>query len=322
MSKTQIRWSVVVAVFVLTLIVVPWVRDPERNSLDAPNVVEFPGSYAQLDSGHVRYRLQGPEGAELILLVGGLTTSLEFFDATTTFLNEAGYRTLQFDLYGRGGSARPVHETYGIETYLRQIDELLDDLSINEKVHVVGQSLGGGITISWAVENPERIRSMSIHASAGYLEDMPALSGVISAPLLGDYVWWWVGNNFASGDVPRYFAHPENQTENIAAMEERLRKAATYDGYRQAVLETIRNFGANNMQETFSRVSVVETPLQIIWGKEDAVIPIENSQKLIEWVNGTPEFIALEGVGHMPLLEDPEQVHRLLLDHIIENQGG
>lgn len=322
MSKTQIRWIVVVVVLALTLVVVPWGLDPERNSLDAPNVTEFPGSYAQLDSGHVRYRLQGPEDAELVLLVGGLTTSLEFFDATTKFLNEAGYRTLQFDLYGRGGSARPVYESYGTETYVRQIDGLLGDLSIDEKIHVVGQSLGGGIAISWAVENPEKIRSISIHASAGHLEDMPALSGIISAPLLGDYVWWWVGNNFASGDVPRYFAYPENQAENIAAIEERLRKAATYDGYRQAVLATIRNFGANNMQEKFSRVSVIDTPLQIIWGKEDAVIPIANSKKLIEWINGNPEFIALEGIGHMPLLEDPAQVHRLVLDHIIENQGG
>lgn len=322
MSKTQIKWIVVVVVLALTLGVVPWMRDPERNNLDAPNIVEFPGSYAQLDSGHVRYRLQGPQDAELVLLVGGLTTSLEFFDATTTFLNAAGYRTLQFDLYGRGGSARPVHETYDTETYVRQIDGLLGDLSIDEKVHIVGQSLGGGIAISWAVENPEKIRSISIHASAGYLEDMPGLSGVISTPLLGDYVWWWVGNNFASGDVPRYFARPENQAGNIAAIEERLRKAATYDGYRQAVLATIRNFGANNLQEKFSRVSVIDTPLQIIWGKEDAVIPIANSKKLIEWINGNPEFIALEGIGHMPLLEDPAQVHRLVLDHIIENQGG
>ena len=78
------------------------------------------------------------------------------------------YRTLQFDLYGRGGSARPRQLAYDRGAYCRQIDALIEALSIDEPLFVIGQSLGGAIAASYAAARPARVWALSLHASAGY----------------------------------------------------------------------------------------------------------------------------------------------------------
>ncbi len=318
MTTTQ-RWLIALGIVGFLAVGLPWWLDPETKSMDEPAVESFPGSYVQLTHGHTRYRLQGPAGGETVLMIGGLTTSLEFFDELAANLNEAGYQTLQFDIFGRGGSARPSDLEYGQQTYVSQINELLSELGIDGAVHVVGQSLGGGISVAWAGANPTWVRSLFVHASAGHLDQLPPGAGLIATPLLGDYVWWWIGNGFVTGNVPNYFAEPEKQAAAIKGLYAQFAAAEQYEGYRQAVLSTLRNFGAENMRDQFSRLSTAEMPIQIVWGKEDALIPVTNSATLVEWIGGTPDLIVLDGVGHMPLLEDPEQVHRLVLDHIAAN---
>lgn len=313
--------GVAVGIAVLALVALPQWRDPEVIDLTEPDSSMFPGAYVDLTHGHTRYVLQGPSEGQPVLLVGGLTTSLEFFDALAADLNEAGFQTLQFDLYGRGGSARPTDVGYGQQTYVEQIDDLLRELNISQDVHIVGQSLGGGIAVAWAIENPARVRSLSIHASAGYLEELPPGSGLINIPLLGDYVWWWIGNGFVTGNVANYFAKPEKNSGAIAALHEQFAAAEKIDGYRAAVLSTIQNFGANNMKDQFSRLSASTIPTQVIWGRADALIPVSSSAKLLEWIDGTPDLIVLDGIGHMPLLEDPDQVHDLVSAHALKNQG-
>lgn len=319
MARKLTRWVGIAAITGAILVAAPWMRDPETKALDAPNAAEFPGSYAQLGSGHVRYLLEGPEGGEIVMLVGGLTTSMEFFDKAAAFLNGAGYRTLQFDTYGRGGSARPADGMYDRQMFVDQIDRLLADIGIEEPIHVVGQSLGGGISSAWTAANPDRVRSLSIHASAGYVPELPATAGIIDIPVLGDYVWWWIGNGFIDGDLAKYFPDPSKHEAELASLAPQFDKAEQYKGYRKAVLRTIRNFDAHDMQEVYKRLDADKTPIQMIWGELDGVIPATTADKLIEWVSGTPELVVLDGIGHMPLLQAPDATHELVLSHIKEN---
>ncbi len=318
--RSRLRFPIIVlAILVVALVAVPWLRDPETKRLDAPNVAEFPGSYVLLDNGYVRYLLEGPENAETVLLVGGLTTSLEFFDDTARFLNDAGFRTLRFDLYGRGGSARPADVAYDRQTFVQQIDSLLDHLTLHQKIHVVGQSLGGGISVAWAVENPQKVRSLSIHASAGYVPELPTTAAVLNMPGLGDYVWWNIGNGFIDGDLGKYFPDPDLHAAKIERLGAQFDAAEQYKGYRRAILTTIRNFRAHDMSAEFSRLDANEIPVMMVWGQLDTVIPIEAADTLIEWMQGTPDFVRLDGVGHMPLIQAPEETLDLLLKHIKEH---
>ncbi len=308
--------TICVALLALVLVVLPWWRDPETKRLNSPDEKEFPGSYVRLSHGHTRYILRGPETAETVVLVGGLTTSLEFFDDLADVLNKAGYRTLQYDLYGRGGTARPRNVAYDRQTFVLQIKELLDALKIDGKVHIVGQSLGGGISSTFSADYPDRVKSLSIHASAGYLPSLPPLAKVIDTPMLGDYVWWWIGNGFVDGNLAKYFPDPSRYDPEIQALKSQFEQAEKFKGYRRSILQTIRNFKAHDMQADFSRIDADQIHMQIIWGKADIVIPVGGAQMLKSWVKGTPKLELLEGIGHMPLTQEPDLIAQLVLKHI------
>jgi len=316
----NITLAIVGTLVVLVLVVLPWWRDPETTKLNRPDEKEFPGSYVDLSEGFTRYVLSGPDTGETVLLVGGLTTSLEFFDPLAKVLHEVGYQTLRYDLYGRGGSARPRDAEYDRQTFVFQIRELLDALQIKSRVHVVGQSLGGGISATFAADYPERVRSLSIHASAGYVPKLPPLAEVINTPVLGDYLWWWIGNGFVHGNLAKYFPDPKKFRPEIAALKDQFEQAEQLKGYRRSILQTIRNFRAHDMKAEFSRLDADQLPMQIIWGAADEVIPVDAAHTLSNWVMGTPKLTLLEGVGHMPLTQKPEQVAALVLEHLRESQ--
>jgi len=316
MTKVIFRLLTGLIIISIVAIAVPLLRDPEHAELTSEARGQFPGSYLRLSDGMVRYKLSGPPEGETVLLIGGLTTSLEFFDLTKERLNKAGYQTLQFDLYGRGASDRPNHLSYGKSTYIKQIDDLLLALNIKQKVHVVGQSLGGGIAITWSASNPEKVRSISIHASAGYLPNPPAMLSIIKIPIVGDYLWWLAGNEVAVGNVDKYFSDKVKSKVVAENLKKDLKKSAMFIGYRSAVLKTLRNFGPDNLQASFKKVGETSLGVQIIWGKKDELIPFHNSIRLNDWLGGKASIKVLENAGHMPLLEKPDLVIPLVIKHI------
>ena len=307
---------IVFALLLVILVVVPAVRDPERKDLTADARELFAGNYVELDQGYVRYYLTGPTDGPIVVLVGGLTTSLELFNDEREFLNAAGYRTLSFDLFGRGGSDRPSDLAYDQRTFNQQLSDLLAALDISAAVHLVGQSLGGGIAVSWAAENPQKVLSLFLQSSAGYLAEPPAMLGVLKTPLVGEYLWWLVGNTFILSGVDGYFVDKDKTRNAADSVKNQLSTAFEYNGYRYAVLETVRNFGAENMESPFRSVGAMSIPMQIVWGREDATIPVSNVQQLTTWLADKPHVVILEGVGHMPMLEAPEAVFPLLTAHL------
>ena len=316
MSKWATRLTSVFIIITITAVTVPFLRDPEKRELSNETRSQFPGKYIKLPDGMVRYKLSGPSKGETVLLIGGLTTSLEFFDLTQKKLNQAGYQTLQFDLFGRGASDRPEHLSYGKSTYIKQIDDLLSVLNIKQKVHVIGQSLGGGIAMTWSAAHPEKVRSISIHASAGYLPNPPALLALIKMPIIGDYLWWLAGNDFAVGNVDKYFSD-KVKTKGIAEkLKKDLKYSAEFYGYRSAVLKTLRHFGPENLQTSFQKVGETSLAVQIIWGEKDELIPVASSAHLNQWLEGKANIEILKNAGHMPLLEKPDLVIPLVIKHL------
>ena len=76
--------------------------------LDEIERARAPGQFAELPGAKIHYRLTGPEGARLIVMVHGFSTPGFIFDQNAEALRVAGFRVLQFDHLGRDWSGRPA----------------------------------------------------------------------------------------------------------------------------------------------------------------------------------------------------------------------
>ena len=78
---------------------------------------------------------------------------------------------LRFDMRGHAGTQPPSEGTFSLQDLAADIAAVLDDLGI-EKVHLVGASAGGIISLSFAHDFPQRLHSLSLVASTPRLAQM------------------------------------------------------------------------------------------------------------------------------------------------------
>ena len=112
------------------------------------------------------YELAGPEGAPVIAFSNSLGVSLDMWDGIVpAFVGR--YRCLRYDTrgHGRSGSA-DVAVT--IDDLAADLAGLFDALKI-DSADVVGLSLGGMIAQALAIRFPERVKSLTLIATAACL---------------------------------------------------------------------------------------------------------------------------------------------------------
>jgi pimeloyl-ACP methyl ester carboxylesterase len=103
--------------------------------------------------------LEGPDDGKVVILAHGGTVPIWTWDKQVHALNDAGFRVLSYDKYGRGYSDRP-DVTYDQELYKRQLLELVDKLALTEPFDLIGLSLGGGTAVNFTARYPDRVRKL------------------------------------------------------------------------------------------------------------------------------------------------------------------
>jgi pimeloyl-ACP methyl ester carboxylesterase len=82
-------------------------------------------------------------------------------------LPQRGLRTIAVDLRGFGLSDKPRHRgAYAIDAYRADLDALLDALGL-DRVTLVGQSMGGGLALRYALMRPERVHRLVLINPSG-----------------------------------------------------------------------------------------------------------------------------------------------------------
>ena len=115
------------------------------------------------DSGGVKihYVVQGKPDGEPVLLIHGFTADIPWQWTPVIKGLEKDYKVIALDCRGHGGSEKP-HDPrkYGPEMVQDAI-RLLDHLKI-DRAHVVGYSMGAGLTLQIAARYPGRVRTATL----------------------------------------------------------------------------------------------------------------------------------------------------------------
>lgn len=206
-------------------------------------------------------------------------------------------RVLAFDLPGHGGSLdypggeRPKLAAEAVIGELKHLGI--------KKVHLCGHSMGGAISCIIMLFAPEMVASATLLGPGGFGDK-------INAGLL---------NNFARAKTreeiealfQQFFSDgskvPEAQIDALIVDRQK-------PGASENLIKIADKITQNGTQGSLDLIKIAETgvPICVIWGKNDQMVPIEQSQNLPD------EFRlhTLENVGHNPQDEAPEFVLKAL----------
>ena len=307
--------SVVTVIMILGIIMimlfVPYLLfDWESMRLDETVRTALPGSFIKLSDGITHYELTGRDNGAVVVLVHGFSAPNLVWDHTCPALVEAGFRVLRYDLYGRGYSDRPSVD-YDDNIFDRQLLELLSALDIDSPIDLVGLSMGGAIAVIFAARHPALVKKLVLIGPAGYPVHIPLIGRIARAPIVGDYLTQVLGNRVMVKKARNNLYHNDKLGEFMQGFNAQM----VYRGYKRTILSTLRNFDLSDQRTSYETVGRQGRPVLLFWGREDRIIPFENSDMIRNAVPGTV-FHAIDSCGHIANYEKPEIVNPIMVDFL------
>lgn len=251
------------------------------------------------DGCRIHWRLDGPDGAPVLLLSNSLGTDLDMWAPQMPALVK-GFRVLRYDSRGHGASDAPPGP-YSIELLGQDVLGLIDALGF-DKVRFAGLSKGGMVGQWLGANAPERFSHLVLCNTAAEMSPPApwnARIALVKAQGMGAIV---------DGVVERWFteafrtAHPE-AIAPIAAM----LRATKVEGYT-ACCAAVRDM---DQRALLSRISV---PTLVIGGLHDPATPIAKSHELASGVAGA-KLVELDA-AHLSNVEQPGAFTAALLSFL------
>lgn len=279
-------------------------------------VTQVPGR-AVLPGREISY-WEYPGSGTPLLMVHGMGSSAATWGSIPEKLSSAGIPVLVVDLPGHGASSKEPGD-YSLGSLASSLRDLLDERGI-AKVHLLGHSLGGGISLQFTYQFPERVDRLVLVASGGLGEE--TFGGLRAAALPGADLFLkitvnertlgataWVREKLALARIRPGALAPESLSSVSGLADE---------GNRRAFLSTLRSVIGLKGQ----RVSALDKlhlirgeRVLLIWGDRDVIIPVAHGENAHGLLPGS-RFVVFPGAGHEPYSHDPDRFIQLVADHL------
>jgi haloalkane dehalogenase len=291
---------------------------PASEKIRARLGASYPFASHYLDLNGLAYHyLDEGEGAPVVMVHGNPTWSFYFRRLIQDLAGD--FRCVAPDHMGCGLSAKPGDGVYPftLERRVADFGRLMDRLALTS-IHLVVHDWGGMIGLAWAMENLDRVASLTITNTAGFFP--PGGKGIpLRLRLIRNLAPFAVPavlglNAFARGAV---WMAPHRRLSKAA----RRGLLAPYDTprHRLATLRFVQDiplYPGDPGYETVRRVSsrlerLKERPLLLLWGRHDFVFDTDYYN---EWRRRFPEAPArlFESAGHYLFEDQPRRTTALI----------
>ncbi len=270
----------------------------------------YDNRYIHLGGYRHRY-VECGEGSRTILLLHGISCSVEFFEQVIPRL-EGSFRILGLDLLGFGRSEKPRRVPYSLELYASLIREFVDKTKSGDAQETVaiGHSMGGKYAIATALLYPGTFSKLVLSNTDGFVH-LPGWVRVISWPgirhLLKELM---TRDRIARYGFSSAF-HAPGRIERSSFEKNLLisRDRQTVD----TVIALNRNLARLDLQRTGlrQRLGELDLPILVLWGDHDQYISSKLAYTALEELPGS-ELYMFEACGHSPMLECPDEFSEIV----------
>jgi len=234
-------------------------------------------------------------GSEVLLLLHGLFGALSNFEGIIRHFS------------GRYNVVVPILPIFDLPIRQVSVSGLVDHV-INfveyksfDKVNVLGNSLGGHITLLYALSNPDKINSLILTGSSGLFEN--SLGSTF--PKRGNY-------EFIKKKTEATFHNPDIATKELVD--------EVYDivNDRNKAIRVIATAKSALRHNLGDKLHQIKAPTLLVWGQQDSVTPAFVGEKFNELIEGS-KLVFVDECGHAPMMEKPEVFNSILEEFLSES---
>lgn len=239
-----------------------------------------------LESGEFRYLDEG--AGEPMVILHGLFGALSNFEKVREHFSKR-FRVLTpmlpiYELPLRKTSAKEI---------AKHIKGFVDHMSL-DKVHLLGNSLGGHVALIFTKNHLDRVASMTLTASSGLYENA-------------------FGNSFPRREDKEYirnkvqvtFHDPKHATDELI---DECFEAVNDRNKILRILSIAKSAIRHNMEDDLPDMDI---PSCVIWGRNDIVTPPDVGELFHSKLPDSNLFW-IDKCGHAPMMEHPEKFNEIL----------
>ena len=262
----------------------------------------------------LHYAISG--AGEPILLIPGLGLDHNYYRFGIPLLSRH-LQVLAVDPRGIGRSTKSP-PPYTVEAWADDFAVMIDKLAFGP-IHVLGSSLGGSMALALAQRHPRKLKSLIVVGGFSELDRATELNFRLRLRLIeklgmsdevADYMGLWtLTRKFINSDAG--FATMRANQANIRA-----NSAQSYSAFVEALLKWGRCQPGQEREPKFTTLlDSIKTPTLVVTSDNDHLIPKELSDLIAARIAGA-KLVVMPGAGHIPFMEQPEEVVRIVLQFL------
>jgi 3-oxoadipate enol-lactonase len=214
------------------------------------------------------------------------------------------YRTIALDVRGHGQSGKP-DQPYSIRQFSEDLQEFLHQLRV-PRAHILGLSMGGAIGQQFALDHPEKIRSLILVSTFSYVDPpaRQAFSRLRQSLAVGGYPAFF-DEVVKLAFTPKYIAANPGPLAELKEKRVRINSPVAIGRATDACM----NF---TLKEEISRITL---PTLVVSGKDDVFTPIHLAEQIHRSIRGS-EWKIIEAAGHNLYIEKAPQLVQIALEFL------
>lgn len=263
--------------------------EQDRRALEAAGL--RPGTISG-PRGTLRY-YEGGKGKTVVLVHGSGSHAGDWHGIVQALGRR--YHVLVPDLPGHGGSG-PAEGALPVGDLAESLGALLEARSVDRPVTLVGNSLGGWVSLLYAWRHPERVERVIGVSSSG-------IFATLQVPLAPK-------DREQARRLVAAIRGPHLPMPSDEELDQVVRRVAAGPGSR-----LVAGLNAADFLET--KAAEIRVPVELVWGEEDGVLPLDYGRRLASLLPNA-RFHPLPRCGHMPQVHCPRMLERLLLELLVQ----
>ena len=258
---------------------------------------------------------EGKSGKPVVLMLHGFAVDKDNWIRFARDFDE--YRVIVPDLPGHGETSYNPELTYDFETQAVWLEDFVTKLGLKQ-FHLMGNSMGGGISALYAYAHPDQVLTLTLVDAAGvYPPKASALQEILDNP------------NFKVTDNPLIVRSREDfdRLRNFAMEDQPFlpwpapavlaRQSIKRAHINEKIFADIHAVAeaAKTSDEHLKKLEALDLPVFILWGKEDRALDVSSVAIFEKHIKGAKSKI-MPGVGHAPMVERPSESAEYVLEFI------